>query len=467
MNVRTRLVIFGAILPSALLLIAVLVAAALFRRDQLEDLDRRLLAQAAVESVGLFDAPGGPHVHLPLSPIAEEVAEFAPVTALYDDSGARVVEVADPALVPYHVPVTGTIGATRLSDQVLAGIPRRVLELPVRAPDGRNYTLWLGAQLAPLEATMIRFYTATLSATAVLALVLFAIQLVVARRLARRIAVMATFLPRLRDGDTSLPPDPSSDELGALNQTLRLVAIRLAEARVEQDRLLASAAHELRTPLTVLRTEVDLALRKERTPEQLRAALRAVRDDVDRLGALAGALLDLQAVRHLGFDRKLGDLAELVHEAVSGLATVATARELVLRADASRPASAHFDERALRQALDNLLGNALKHAPAGTAIDVQLARVAERWQISVADRGPGVAAADAERIFEPFQRSDTGPGAGLGLAIVREVALRHGGRAWLDTSYEDGARFVLELGPDAVSPASDAVRSRQPPPSAT
>src|SRR5690606_19588020 len=136
------------------------------------------------------------------------------------------------------------------------------------------------------------------------------------------------------------------------------------------------------------------------TPEQLRDALRAVRDDVDRLGALAGALLDLQAVRHLGFARTLGDLAELVHEAAAGLAMVAETRGVELRVEAARPASAPYDDRALRQALDNLLGNALKHAPAGTAVDVRLSRVDDRWQISVADRGPGVARADAERIFE-------------------------------------------------------------------
>lgn len=468
MSVRTRLVIFGAVLPSALLLIAVLVAAVLFRRDQLEDLDRRLLAQAAVESVGLFDTPsGGPHVHMPKSPIASEVEEFAPVTALYDDSGRLVVDVPDPSLLPDHVPVSGVVGVTRLSDQVVAGIARRVLELPVRAPDGRTYTLWLGARLAPLEATMLRFYTATLSATAVLALVLFSIQLAFARRLAGRIGALTAFLPRLRDGDTSLPADPAGDELGALNATLRHVAVRIAEARAEQDRLLASAAHELRTPLTVLRTEVDLALRKERSPEQLRDALRAVRDDVDRLGALAGALLDLQAVRHLGFDRKLGDLAELVHEAAAGLRTVAEARGVELRVDARPPVSVHFDERALRQALDNLLGNALKHAPAGTVVEVRLSREGDRWQLSVTDRGPGVPPQDAERIFEPFQRADTGPGAGLGLAIVREVAHRHGGRAWVDASYGDGARFVLELGPDADGGASEPLRSRQPPPSAT
>ncbi|MBX3157942.1 MAG: HAMP domain-containing histidine kinase [Deltaproteobacteria bacterium] len=447
MKVRTRLVVFGALLPVALLALAIVVAGWLFRRDQLAEVERRLLAQAAVETVGMFDGPDGvPHVHMPRSPLAEEVKDFAPESALYDDAGALIIHVEDHARVPASLPLRGTLGQVRLGEQVVGGVALRTLELPLRAPDGRAYTLWLGASLAPVEATLARFYAATLSAVGALALVLFTIQLVVARRLARRIGAMTSFLPRLRDGDRTLPPDPTGDELAALRDVLRAVSTRLAEARVEQDRLLASAAHELRMPLTVLRTEVDLALRKQRSEDELRAALRSVRDDVDRLGQLAGALLDLQAVRHLGFDRTGGDLAQLVREAVDGLRTVALARRIELRVVSGGDAPARFDERALRQAVDNLLGNALKHAPPGTAIEIALTHHESRWQIAVSDRGPGVPAGDAERIFEPFQRgSPEGAGAGLGLTLVREVAQRHGGRAWLDPAYAGGARFVLEL----------------------
>ncbi|MGN6108021.1 MAG: sensor histidine kinase, partial [Kofleriaceae bacterium] len=247
------------------------------------------------------------------------------------------------------------------------------------------------------------------------------------------------------EGESSLPEDRSGDELAMLREALREAARRLAEARAEQDRLLASASHELRTPLTVLRTEVDLALRKQRSAQDLRDALHSIRDDIDRLSSLANALLDLQAVRHLGFERKEGDLVALVREACAGFATVAEARGIELRIEAPPEARARFDERALRQAIDNLLGNACKHAPAGTPIVVEVAGEATRWQIAVRDRGPGVAPEDATRLFEPFQRSGTGPGAGLGLAIVREVAERHGGRAWFDTTHRPGARVVIEI----------------------
>lgn len=449
MKVRTRFALFGAVLPTTLLVVAIVIAGWLFRREQLADVDRRLLAQAAVESVGLFDGPRGePHVHLPRSPLAAEVKDFAPESALYDATGALVIAVEAPGLVPERLPVRGPVGAVRLDHRTLGGVVRRTLELPVRAPNGKVFTLWLGASLAPVEATMVRFYGTTLAAVGVLAIVLLSIQAVVARRLARRIDAMTSFLPRLRDGDgVSLPTDPTGDEIAALREVLRDVAKRLAEARVEQDRLLASAAHELRTPLTVLRTEVDLALRKQRSSEELREALRAVLADVDRLGKLAAALLDLQAVRHLGFDRKTGDIAELVREACAGMRTVADARQIELRVSCEGPVTARFDERALRHAVDNLLDNALKHAPPGSTVLLSVERRAGGGlQIAVTDRGAGVSESDAERIFEPFQRaSTTGGGAGLGLAIVREVAHRHDGRVWLDPSYRDGARFVLEV----------------------
>ncbi len=447
MNVQTRFVVFGAVLPTLALVAAVLVAGWLFRRDQLEDLDRRLLAQAAVESVGLFDGPDGrPHTHIPDSPIAEQVKDFAPAAAVYDVRGQPATRLLTAQRVPDRVPFVGPFDRARLSRAWIAGTDRRVLELPVRAPDGASYTLWLGASLASVDHTMSRFYRATAVALVALGLLLFTVQLVVARRMAARLDVMTAFLPRLRDGETDLPEDPIRDELGALRHTIREVARRLAEARLEQDRLLASAAHELRSPLAVIRTEIDLALRRERPPEALREALRTTRAEVMRLAELAGALLDLQAVRHVGFARLDGDLASVVREAVRAMAGVAETASIELRVRADERAPARFDERAMRQAIDNLLGNALAYAPPGSVVEAAVERTGDRWVVSVADRGPGIPAAEAEHVFEPFHRlATTGAGAGLGLAIVREVLQRHGGRAVLDLAYQPGARFILEL----------------------
>lgn len=446
MKLRTRLVLFGAVLPLAALLAALLLAGYLFRADQLADLDRRLLAQAAVESVGLFDGPEGrPHTHVDASPIADDVKDFSPATAIFDGQGRRVTDSEAPA-TPTSLPFRGPLDRVRLATTEVGGVERRVLELPLRAPDGGNYTLWLGASLAPLERSLSRFYRATFLALGALALCLLVVQIVVARRMAARVDVMTAFLPRLDEGAVGLASDPIRDELGALRETLRSVAQRLWEAKGEQDRLLASAAHELRTPLTVIRTEIDLALRRERPSEELRDALRSVRAEVQRLAELAGALLDLQAVRHLGFARSDGDLGALVREAVSALSNVAEAAEVELRIVGVARAPARYDERALRQAVDNVVVNALKHAPRATAVEVSLERAGERWVIAVSDQGPGIPAPEVERVFEPFHRvSPTGTGAGLGLAIVREVVERHGGRVFVDLAHAPGARLVIEL----------------------
>ena len=451
MTVRTRLLVYGAALPTAVLVVAILVAGWLFEAAQLRDLDRRLLAQAAVESVGLFDGSDGkPHVHLPTSPLAAEVAEFAPITALYDPAGALVVDVPDPAHVPVEVAPRGEVATPVLDTVEIGGVRRRTLEVGALDQASRRYTLWLGASLAPLAATMTRFYLITFAVVGVLGLGLLAVQLAVARRLVRRIDTMIAFVPHLHDTTATpaslLPDDPVRDELSTLRDVLRDVASRLADARLEQDRLLASAAHEIRTPLTVLRTEVDLALRKERTTDELREAMRMVRADVDRIAALATALLDLHAVRHVDFERSPGDLAALVREACSGLRPVSDTRSIELRVAVPPAAPARFDERSIRQAVDNLVSNALAHAPARTAIDVELAPHHGDWKIVVTDRGPGVPLDAAERIFEPFQRlAADHPGAGLGLSIVREVAQRHGGRCYLDPAFTNGARFVLEI----------------------
>ncbi|MEZ4359437.1 MAG: HAMP domain-containing sensor histidine kinase [Kofleriaceae bacterium] len=447
MTVKTRLVLFGALLPTVALLGAVLIAGWLFRRGQLEELDRRLLAQAAIESVGLFDGPDGkPHTHLPDSPLADQVKDFAPTAAIYDVRGEPVTPRVASSPAPARVPFLGPVDRARFSRETVAGFARRILTLAVRAPDGTRYTLWLGASLAPIGHTMSLFYRATATALAALGLLLFAVQLLVARRMTARISTMTAFLPRLREGETDLPEDPVADELGALRRAIREVAHRLAEARLEQDRLLASAAHELRSPLAVMRIEIDLALRRGRSPEELREALRTARAEVVRLTELSGALLDLQAVRHVGFARAEGDLASLVGEAVRGMTGLAEAANLELRVCAPAPAPACFDARAMRQAIDNLLGNAIKHGPSGTVVEVTVERAGDQWVVSVADRGPGIPAAEATRAFEPFHRlSATGAGAGLGLAIVREVMQRHGGRAYVDDAYTAGARLVLEL----------------------
>jgi signal transduction histidine kinase len=118
----------------------------------------------------------------------------------------------------------------------------------------------------------------------------------------------------------------------------------------------------------------------------------------------------------------------------------------VVRLRAPERGEAEFSGPAIRQALDNLLSNAIKFSPPASTIEVSLARVGDRWRFEVVDAGPGVPGDARETVFEPFHRlGRAGPGGGLGLAIVRDVATRHHGRVFIEDGEARGARFILEL----------------------
>ncbi len=135
-----------------------------------------------------------------------------------------------------------------------------------------------------------------------------------------------------------------------------------------------------------------------------------------------------------------------VFESAEGARAAAEDAGVWLEVECERPAEARFNATAMRQALDNLLSNALRFAPKGTAIQLTLRRHGAGWRLSVRDRGPGIPESQREAVFAPFHRGDARGGSGLGLAIVSEVTRLHGGRAFA-TSRDDGsgAQVVLEL----------------------
>jgi len=447
MNVRARLLLFGAALPTAAMIAAVLLAGQAFRWSLMESLDRALLAHAAVESVSLFDGPDGrPHLHMGKSPLAVEVRSFAPVSGLFDATGKLVAhypEGAEPP--PLHAQERPK--EPRIVTHVEAdGAEMRELFVAVASDDGEPYLLQVASSLAEIRAVTRTFHVVTLGFCALFALGLGAVQARQAQRLSQRVTEMAAALPHIRGGDLEwrLPADPTGDEIAALRVALSESMDRLRAARDAQERLIANAAHELRTPLGVMRMELDLALRRQRSAEELRGALEEAREEVDRLAALATRLLDLASFGRVGFALVEGPVDDVLAEAAAGCEAVAHERGLTIAVKAPRGLRARFDRSALRQALDNLLSNALRFAPSGTTIEVRAERDEGRVRITVRDEGPGVHDDEAQKIFEPFYRRDREGGAGLGLAIVAEIARRHGGRAHLAPSSK-GATFVIEI----------------------
>ena len=243
----------------------------------------------------------------------------------------------------------------------------------------------------------------------------------------------------------SLPP--AQDEISRLGETLNVMLGRLESALARERRFVSDASHELRTPLSALRTELELALRRERTPEELQAALRSAAEETDRLSQLAEDLLVLARAEGGELPVRLEQLS--AREVLDGV------RERYARraADVQRPLellvedglSVSVDRLRVEQALGNLVENALRHG--GGTILLEARSADGRIELHVQDEGAGFAPDFIADAFEPFSRGDparSSQGAGLGLAIVDVIARAHGGTAHV-ANVDGGADVWLEL----------------------
>jgi heavy metal sensor kinase len=242
------------------------------------------------------------------------------------------------------------------------------------------------------------------------------------------------------------------DELARLGETLNDMLARMEQAIDRERRFVDDASHELRTPLGILRTELELALRKARTPEELESALRSAAEESDRLNSLAEDLLVLARSDRgrLPVHRQNTNVHELVHTVAERFRATADARDVEISVAGENGIRANVDPARVSQALGNMIDNAVHHAVRGGSVRVQSTMSPSTLRLSVSDDGPGFPEEFINRAFEPFARADSsrgrpGGGAGLGLAIVAAVAESHGGRAVAGNNERGGALVAIEI----------------------
>ena len=251
----------------------------------------------------------------------------------------------------------------------------------------------------------------------------------------------------------------TGDELARLGESLNRMLGRLEEAVERDRRFVGDASHELRTPLANLKAELDLALRRARTPDELIGALRSAAEETDRLTRLAEGLLVLARSEggKLPVRREAFDAARLVGDTLASFAGRATELGISLATTgAEHELQADLDPARMRQALGNVVDNALRHTPRGGRVGVALRREGGALVIDVTDTGGGFEPAFLERAFEPFSRSDEARsrahgGAGLGLAIVRAVADAHGGSVEASNRPGGGASVTIRVPLETLS----------------
>ena len=227
-----------------------------------------------------------------------------------------------------------------------------------------------------------------------------------------------------------LPLPAAEDEIYRLGQTLNEMLGRLEAGIARERRFVAAASHELRTPLAMLETELELALRRPRTREELEEAVRSTAEEVDRLARLAEDLLVLARIEdgRLPLRKSELDVSELLWTVARRFASRVAGADRGLGVEVEEGLTLVGDQLRLEQALGNLVDNALRHG-AG-AVGLEAARRDGYIELRVTDEGSGLPADFVPHAFDPLTRVDearSGGTAGLGLAIVAAVARAHDG----------------------------------------
>lgn len=249
-------------------------------------------------------------------------------------------------------------------------------------------------------------------------------------------------------------PNPH-DEIGRLAAVINDTFARLESSFEQLRRFTADASHELRTPLSVIRGIGEVGLGETRTPAEYKEAMGSMLEEVDRLTNLVDTLLrlsygDAGTVR---LAREPIDLGQLARDVVSSLGILAEERNQRFEIDAPDGVGVAADRLVLREAITNIVDNAIKYSPKASTIEIRLHGEGNQALLTVADEGPGIAAEYRERIFDRFFRLDEARsrdsgGTGLGLAIAKWAVEVNGGRISVGAGLTKGSvfRIVLPIG---------------------
>jgi two-component system sensor histidine kinase MprB len=244
--------------------------------------------------------------------------------------------------------------------------------------------------------------------------------------------------------DSDIDAGHRGDEVGRLSKAFASMLAALRESRERQRQLVQDASHELRTPVTAIRTNVDVLRRHPYLDSTERAkVLDDVNAELTQVTAMVGELVELASGDGEGDHPHVPVRVDEVVKEAADLARRRTSRPINVTVE---PFTVIGSAKALDRAVSNLIDNAVKFSPTGSAVDVDL----HNGRLTVRDHGPGIPEHDLPHVFDRFYRATTArtePGSGLGLAIVDQVVRSHGGRTFAQNSADGGAIVGFDLEP--------------------
>ena len=376
--------------------------------------------------------------------------------ALFDTSGAKVF--GDVAVMP-QIPVDGAAHAVR--EQLLPDSSgfEPALFVARRRPDGA--VVLLGRSLREvydLQESVLRALAIALLPTV---LVILAIGAVFARRASRRFERMHDAILRIMKGElgSRLPIEGAGDDIAQVAEAVNLMLDEIERLLDQLKSIGDNIAHDLRTPLMVARSRIVRALEEEKDVASLRSAMDAALSQIDCASVTISAILRVSAVETADRRRRFTefDLAAVCVDLGEFYAPFAETKGISLTVEAREPALMLGDEDLMREAVSNLVDNAIKFTPEGGTVRVEVGMVDGSPRIAVSDNGRGVPLQDRTRIFRRLYRgagTEKAPGHGLGLSIARTIAELHAFQLTVEDN-SPGARFVMQAtaNPLAGSPA--------------
>jgi heavy metal sensor kinase len=274
------------------------------------------------------------------------------------------------------------------------------------------------------------------------------------RRLLKPISYMTETASRITAENLNerLPVENPGDELGRLALAFNETFSRLDRTFYEMKRFTADASHELRTPLTVIRTVGEVALREKHTDAGYRDIISNILEESDRLRHLVESLLTLSRADagQVAISVEKCDMVDLCEGVVAHLGVLAEEKGQKLEIQSEGPVFASIDAKIVRQALINIVHNAIKYAGESARIVIKIFNRSNHPVIEISDNGPGIASEHHLKLFDRFYRVDSGRsrnegGTGLGLSIARWGVEASGGRIELESEPGKGSTFRIVL----------------------
>jgi two-component system OmpR family sensor kinase len=420
------------------------------RRDLRGEVDMGLRARAqallATGSVSAGIAASSGH-------LADNDEAFAQVLS----ADGRVLDAtrsvrAAPLIDPRRLPG----GRPLLVERTPAGLePARLLVVPTTYRGARAY-LVVGATMSDAREALSRLlvlFAVSLPAAVLISSLIGWLLAGAALRPMRRMSAEAASISAA-EPDRRLHVPRGDSGLALLAETVNATFDRLQEALRRERAFVDNASHELRTPLTILRAEVDTALAQPREASELRAALRSAANEVEHLIRIAEGLLVLARANggRIAVRRSPVVLSDLIDSGTDAFAGPAGIKDVELSA-AAEAATVQIDPTLARQALDNIVANAIRHSPPGGRVMVRGVVDGDRVVMEVSDQGLGFSDETLANAFQPFnRRTGQNGGAGLGLSMVSAIAQAHGGGAWAENLACGGALVTIWFLAEAADP---------------